>query len=341
MKIIPGFEFLETKHCVTGSILHVFRFHRCLISEEMLFGLGDGIGFIYWQPKGDLPFMGGRANTARKDPQDCLEVLAAERCGVRAVRNITAGSRKAEKALLDHLNADEPLALQVDMGLLPYFPFFEKYHFGYHLVTAAGYDPQSGEVTLADRDAQPYPVQLTQLNAARGSTFKPFLPQNAWMEYDFSGFHQPTDETLIQAMRKCAEDMLNPPIRSMGIQGIHTACRRILAWPEIMDNKSISEGSLNLALYVRADAGTGGGLFRWMYADFLRECAQRLGKSALITAADDLQTAGNLWEAIADQLEQVHNASDLRDRSAQITALFNDVAAAEQSAWSGLIAAIS
>ncbi len=204
MRIIPGFEFLETKHCVTGSILHIFHFHNCPISEAMLLGLGDGVGFIYWQPKGEIPFMGGRTNTARKDPQDCLEVLAAERCGVRAVRHLTASSKKAEKALLDHLNANEPLAIQVDMGLLPYFPFFEQYHFGYHMVAAAGYDPQSGEVTLADRDARPYAVQLAQLNAARGSTFKPFPPQNAWMEYDFSGFHQPTHETLVLAMRKCA-----------------------------------------------------------------------------------------------------------------------------------------
>ena len=341
MKIIPGFEFLETKHCVTGSILHVFHYHHCPVSEAMLLGLGEGIGFIYWHPKRDIPFMGGRANTARKDPQDCLEVLAAERCGVRAVRNLTASAKKAEKALLDHLNTGEPLAIQVDMGLLPYFPFFEQYHFGYHLVAAAGYDPHSGEVTLADRDAQPYAVQLDQLGAARGSTFKPFPPQNAWMEYDFSGFHQPTDQVLVQAMRKCATDMLNPPIRNMGVTGIRTACSRILAWPELMDDKAIAESALNVALYVRADAGTGGGLFRWMYADFLRECAQHLDKPALRTAADDMQTAGNLWESIADQVEQVHSAADLREHSVQIKALFEQAAAAEHSVWSGLLAAIS
>lgn len=341
MKIIPAFEFLETKHCVTGSILHVFHHHQCSISEEMLLGLGDGVGFIYWQPKGEIPFMGGRANTARKDPQDCLEVLAAERCGVRAVRNLTASSKKAEKALLEHLNADEPLALQVDMGLLPYFPFFEQIHFGYHLVTAAGYDPHSGEVTLADRDAQPYPVQLAQLNAARGSTFKPFPPQNAWMDYDFSGFHQPTNEALTQAMRKCATDMLYPPIRNIGIQGIRTACQRILAWPEQMDDKTVAESALNVALYIRADAGTGGGLFRWMYADFLRECAQRLDKSDLNAAADDMDSSGHLWERIADEIGQVHGAADLRGHSTQITALYAEVAAAEQSAWSGVLAGIS
>ncbi len=114
------------------------------------------------------------------------------------------------------------------MGLLPYFPFFEQYNFGYHVVTAAGYDPNIKEVTLADRDAQPYAVQRSQLGAARGSKFKPFPPQNAWMEYDFCAFHQPNPEDLKAAMRPCAGDMLHPPIRNMGILGIHTASRHIL-----------------------------------------------------------------------------------------------------------------
>jgi hypothetical protein len=135
--------------------------------------------------------------------------------------------------------------------------------------------------------------------------------------------------------------MLNPPIRNMGITGIKTASSRILAWPELMDDKAIAESALNVALYVRADAGTGGGLFRWIYADFLRESAQRLEKPALNAAAGDMQTAGDLWEGIADQIAQVHDAAGLRKRSAQINALFEQAAAVEQSAWSGLLAAIS
>jgi hypothetical protein len=54
-----------------------------------------------------------------------------------------------------------------------------------------------------------------------------------------------------------------------------------------------------------------------------------------------MQTAGDLWEGTADQFDQIHNAAELRERSAQITALFGEVAAAEQSAWSGLSAVIT
>ncbi|MDK2981274.1 MAG: hypothetical protein PWQ55_1621 [Chloroflexota bacterium] len=341
MKIIPGFEFLHTHHCVTGSMLHAIHFHGCDVSEEMLLGLGSGVGFIYWHPKGELPFLGGRANTARKDPQDCLEVLAAQRCGVQALRHVTASSRKAEQALLESLQQDEPLVIQVDMGLLPYFPFFEQYHFGYHVVTAAGYDAHSGEVTLADRDAQPYAVQLAQLSLARGSQFKPFPPSNAWMEYHFSGFHQPTPQDLKSALRTSAADMLQPPIRSLGVAGIRTAGRRVLAWPEVMDDNAIAAACANTALYIRADAGTGGGLFRWMYAAFLRECAQRLSLPALLGAAEDMHAAGDLWERLAAQIEPIHNAADLREQAEPLARLFEQVAAAETSAWQAITAAIA
>ena len=47
-KALPGFRSFPTHHCVTGSMLHVYRFHHHEVSEDMLLGLGAGIGFFYW-----------------------------------------------------------------------------------------------------------------------------------------------------------------------------------------------------------------------------------------------------------------------------------------------------
>ena len=55
MKIISGFEFLNTQHCVTGSMLHLFNFHHCEVSEEMLFGLGEGIDLFTGIPRETCP----------------------------------------------------------------------------------------------------------------------------------------------------------------------------------------------------------------------------------------------------------------------------------------------
>ena len=64
LKPFEGFKSLETHHCITGSMRHVFEFHDHPISEEMLLGLGAGVGFFYWHMKGQSPMYLGRANAA-------------------------------------------------------------------------------------------------------------------------------------------------------------------------------------------------------------------------------------------------------------------------------------
>jgi hypothetical protein len=336
MKILPGFKFLQTKHCVTGSLLHLFRFHDCPVSEEMLLGLGSGVGFIYWHQKGTLPFLGGRANVGRKKKEECLEVAAAVRCGVSAQKHTSSSPTKAQTEMLRRLDQGEPLMIQVDMGLLPYFPFYGQYHFGYHVVVAAGFDSQTGEITLADRDATPYPVPLTQVTAARSSTFKPFPPQNTWMEYDFSAFHQPRQETVQAAILQCAHEMLHPPIKNLGIQGIRTAGKRISAWVDELDDEAISSACANLELYIRSDAGTGGGLFRWMYAAFLEEAADLLANKDVKNTAAEMKNAGDQWEHFADLISPIKDSHMLRKKAQELNRDLETLANSEQSVWTTL-----
>ena len=51
VKPVSGFKSLETHHCITGSILHIYKAYKLDISEDMLLGLGSGMGFIYWHIK--------------------------------------------------------------------------------------------------------------------------------------------------------------------------------------------------------------------------------------------------------------------------------------------------
>jgi hypothetical protein len=60
---------------------HIYEFHNYPISEEMLLGLGAGVGFVYWHMKGTPPFYGGRANVGRAR-EEGLEKAAGRRTGV-------------------------------------------------------------------------------------------------------------------------------------------------------------------------------------------------------------------------------------------------------------------
>ena len=45
---VKGFKTFKTDHCVTGSMRHIYEFNDYPISEDLLLGLGAGVGFIYW-----------------------------------------------------------------------------------------------------------------------------------------------------------------------------------------------------------------------------------------------------------------------------------------------------
>ncbi len=48
-------------HCESTTIRDLLAFNGLHISEPMVFGLGSGLGFIYWDMKKmPFPFVGGR-----------------------------------------------------------------------------------------------------------------------------------------------------------------------------------------------------------------------------------------------------------------------------------------
>lgn len=61
----PGFRAFPTLHCVTGSMRHIYDLCGRDLGEELLLGLGAGVGFVYWHQKGAPPLLGGRGNVSR------------------------------------------------------------------------------------------------------------------------------------------------------------------------------------------------------------------------------------------------------------------------------------
>jgi hypothetical protein len=336
LKPLPGFKSLITHHCFTGSMRHIYEFHDYPISEDLLLGLGSGVGFIYWHVKGTLPFYGGRTNVGRPG-EEGLAKTAGRRTGVRVESFQTGSARKAEKALLDMLGMGEPVMIHVDMGFLPYFDFGgHKYHFGRHIVVVAGYDPETSQVLIADRDEELHPVSLEDLARARGSKFKPFPPQHTWYTFDFSGRRPPEPEEIRQAIREVATAMLEPPITNLGLKGIRKAVRRTLKWPETMDEEQLRSACFNVFIMIDAEGGTGGGLFRYMYSRFLREAAQITGDDRLLAVAHEFQCIGDRWQVVAEVLKGASTANDPATALPPINAPLLELANLEEAAWSRL-----
>jgi len=335
IKPLEGFKSLITHHCFTGSMRHIYEFHGCPVSEDLLLGLGAGIGFIYWHVKGTLPFYGGRANVGRPG-EEGLARTAGRRTGVRVESFQTGSARKAEKALLDLLEAGEPVMVHVDMGLLPYFHFPTEYHFGRHIVVVAGYDPGARQVLVADRDEELHPVSLEDLARARGSRFKPFPPQHTWYTFDFSGKRPPEPEQVRQAICETTAAMLEPPITNLGVKGIRKAARLTLKWPESMDEEPLRSACFNVFIMIDAEGGSGGGLFRYMYNCFLREAAEITSDERLIPVADGFQRLGDRWQVVAETFKHASEAPDPASLLGEGVAPLDALADQEEAAWTRL-----
>ncbi|MBI3764008.1 MAG: BtrH N-terminal domain-containing protein [Chloroflexi bacterium] len=310
----------------------VYIYNSFPISEEMLLGLGAGVGFIYWHQKGMPPFIGGRAN-ARGE----FEPLAGKRTGVQVTAHTTSSARAAERTLLEMLDSGQPAMIQCDMGFLPYFDFGGyDYHFGGHVVVVCGYNARTRQVLVADRREELHPVSMEQLEKARASTFKPFPPKHRWYTFDFSRKRQPTGREVRQAIAEQSKGMLAPPISNLGVKGIRKAAESVLKWPALMDESALRRALFNAYISLDATGGTGGGIFRYMFSRFLREVAGTTGDPRLNEIADTFQRIGDRWQDVAAMFQRASAAKDVVVALAETTSPMMELADLEEAAWTRL-----
>ena len=332
---LPGFRSLVTCHCVTGSMRQVYAFHGDGISEEMLLGLGDGVGFIYWHMRGAPPMLGGRANVGRPGEAG-LERLAGRRTGVAVESRETASAARAEAALLEALAGGEPVMVQVDMGELGYLGMPAGYHFGGHVVVVAGADPESRTALVADRDAPLHAVSLDELDRARGSPCRPWPPRRRWWSFDFSAVREPRAAEVREAIAETATAMLEAPIANLGVRGIRTAATRIRGWPAALGARGLTAACINGFTMIDARGGTGGGCFRSMYATFLKEAAMITSEPAFACAGAAMAEIASSWQEVAEALQGAATAAQPEPWLARGAGLLAQIADREEAAWAGL-----
>lgn len=95
------------------------------LSEPLLFGIGEGLGFIYWDMKGmDFPFIGGRIKP------DELTTRIASRLNVTLTMQETASVTKAWSNIKANIDRGVPTGLKLDCFHLDTQVAFPKPQYG-------------------------------------------------------------------------------------------------------------------------------------------------------------------------------------------------------------------
>ncbi|MFJ2740687.1 BtrH N-terminal domain-containing protein [Streptomyces sp. NPDC087440] len=324
MSMVKDIDVRDTQHCETTTLGVLLRHEGIDLSEPMLFGLGSGLSFVYWDSKNmGFPFLGGRVK-----PFELTRNLAAT-LGLDLQVAETTSARKAWQNVTAPLDAGRPVGLQLDSFHLEHFT--TRVHFGGHVVAMYGYDderahlvdtaPQGGAVTTG-LDS------LARARAERG----PMTARNRSFTLAAPTTPVPPRERIVPAIRACAEAFLAPPIANLGHRGIEKAARQVPKWLERTDDPGTD---LPRAALLMERAGTGGALFRNLYRDFLAESAELIGGSRLRTGQRLYAEAAARWTEVAGLVEAAGTAGDARDL-VRAGALLRDVARTEREAMETL-----
>ncbi len=293
--VVKDFKPWGGKHCWTTALKNVLDYHGLRLSEEMLFGLGGGIGFIYWYMKFmPAPFIGTRYGKGT-DPL----VNTCERVGAKGAIVETASDKKGYGQLKDLLRRGEPAFLFVDMAYLPYMALPEMAHFGGHTVVVFALDEEQRIAHVGDRAQKPFVVSIDDLNKARNSSFPPFPPKNKLLAIEFPRRAGDLTNGIRESIRECCRNMLAPPIKNIGLDGILKWASLVPKWPQQFKGMNLLGCLFNVFLYIEI-SGTGGSAFRTMYAQFLTEAASLLNEPALDEVAGMFRESAGLWSAIAE-----------------------------------------
>ncbi|WP_336317666.1 BtrH N-terminal domain-containing protein [Streptomyces lavendofoliae] len=320
---MPNVIDIDTRgaqHCETTALGVLLRHQGLDLSEPMLFGLGAGLSFVYWDSKNmGFPFLGGRVR-----PFDLTRNLAT-RLGLELHVQETASPRRAWDHVTALIDTGRPVGLQLDSYYLDYFG--STVHFGGHIVAMYGYDDHNAYLVDTDQQGGAVSTSLDSLARARAAR-GPMTARHRSFALTVPGELPSPRERIVPAITACAGAFLDPPIANLGHRGIEKAGKLVRTWLQRTDNP---QRDLPQAALLMEKAGTGGALFRNLYRDFLAECTDVLDSSHLRTGHTLYAEAATLWAEVA-RLIKTAGESDDAQHLVQAGSLLADLSRVEHEA---------
>jgi hypothetical protein len=306
--IIKNFSLYKGQHCETTATGALISHAGITLSEPMLFGIGQGLGFIYWNMKSmDFPFIGGRIKP------DTITTNLAEHLNLQLTVTETSSKRKAWDNVVSILKQGLPAGLKLDCYYLDYFK--NAIHFAAHYTTLYGYDETHAYLNDTMQQGTKGKTTLGNLDLAR-SAKGPMSSNNLCYSLTASGKYNIKD-AVKKAIKLNAQDYLQPAITNMHFKGIKKTGKELINF--FKQKPSHAEHFKTMSLLMER-AGTGGSLFRNLYRDFLKESAKLLGSSTYTNASEAFSDIAEKWHIVSKlffkagekkEIEYIEKAADI------------------------------
>ncbi|MBY0415996.1 MAG: BtrH N-terminal domain-containing protein [Bdellovibrionales bacterium] len=292
-KMIIKHKLFEGQHCETVATGNLLYQQGLCLSESMMFGLGEGFGFIFLNLSSlNLPFIGGRSK-----PFSLTEKLCAN-LNIQLDAYETSSKGKALEYLYTPIQNGNCVGLQLDSYYLDYFT--NKIHFAGHFVAVYGVDGDN--ILLIDTKQQGGRQKTSIANIEKARFAKGVMAAKArtWTvtvsktDINLSG-------PIKKAIRNNASDYLNPAFKGMSFLGIEKLAKSLPKWIQIAKNPQVD---LALSAMLMERAGTGGSIFRCFYRDFLKESFDILGTKKIEQGFQTFKGIADDWKEVSSLIER-------------------------------------
>ena len=300
--INPHYQHRHAAHCETGAISSLLRHYGLDISEPMALGLASGIIFVHmpWVKVGGFPL-----TAYRMWPGAIIKGLQ----GALGVRMAMQRYRSPEAGMADldaKLSEGKVVGLQTSVYWLPYFPPEMRFHFNAHNLVVYGKD---GDEYLISDPVFEHTVRCPAADLQKARFTKGVFAPKGLLYYPSRVPNEfPFDKVLKRALRKTAFQMLRLPLPFMGVRGIRSMAKQLRVLAQNPDPRYVRLFLGNI-IRMQEEIGTGGAGFRFMYASFLQEAADRTDNALLQEASEAMTAVGDEWREFA-----LHSANFVRKK---------------------------
>lgn len=316
---VPGYAHFGGKNAESAAIKNLLAFASVVnpqtgkpFSEALCFGIAGGIGAGYsFCPS--VPRYGGGSGVAVVGRHKSYATNAVwyqgffDRIGAVSRITETSGKGKAYQSLLAELNEGRPVVVWCSRARLPFLGKpVESCDLWGHTFVVHAIDEAKGVAYGADRAATKVTLALEELAEARDS-----ICSHKNRTLTFQAPKTVAINTLQSAVRAglkaCVQELLDGKIKTFSLPGLEIWSKMICndsnkdGWGAVFSKHGLLYCALRDVFESIETGGTGGGLYRNLFADFLAEAADITGEAEFNAVSGVYRGLAARWTELAEE----------------------------------------